>query len=183
MHCFRASIFARERCYALEDDALVCSDPQRPERVPLSEIDRMRFYRVPSGMGPWLRRGVIHTRSGKRIVLQSNHYVRLAVIEDRVETYRAFVCSLLGRVPKFKPQVSIAIGTPPALWITWLILFIASCGVTAAGLLLWLAGDFPLAAAMSFAIVIGFLPVAWRVVRSRRAHATDGDSVAAEVLE
>ena len=183
IHCFRPSIFTHERCYVLEADALVSRDALQPERVPLSEIDRIRVYRVPGGMGPWIRRAVLHLRSGKRLVLQSTHYVRLAVIEDRTETYRALLGSLLRRVPSFNPQVSITVGPSSALWVTWLVLLILSFVVTAAGVALWLAGDFPIAAVLSFGLVIGFLPISWRMVRGGRAHSISPDALGGDVFD
>ena len=182
-HCFRRTIFARERCYTLDDAALVCSEDGSEHRVPLSEILRIHIYRVPASMGPAIRRTVLHLRSGKRVVLQSNHYVRLAVIQDRADTYRYLVTNLLQRIARYSFEPEITLGAPGALWITWLVLFVASCIVLAAGLLIFVAGDFPIGAVLSFGIVVGFLPLAWRMLRAGRAHRTDVRSVPADALE
>jgi hypothetical protein len=161
----------------------VLSDESGEERVPLSDIVRVRIYRVPASIFPAIRRAVLHLHSGKRIVLQSSHYVRLGTVEDRVETYRHVIGNLLQGIEKHSPHAEIVVGPPDALWITWLVLLVAACGVLVAALAVWIAGELPAAALFSLAIVIAFLPTAWRTVRAGRSRRAEARSLPVDALE
>jgi hypothetical protein len=170
-HSFRASLFSHERRFVLKATSLVWSDQRGEHTVPLSDVRRVQIYHAPASGGRTIRRTVIRLQDGRKLIVQSNHFVRLATFEDRVESYTAWVRALLGHLAAANPRAQVLIGPPLGLWITYLALLIASAGVLLAGAILWAIGWFPFSAAVTFALLAGFLPLCWRVVRGGRARA------------
>jgi len=172
-HVFRASLFGREQRFTLAGSALRWLDGPRQLEVPLSAIARVQIYHAPASGGRTIRRTVIRLQDGRKLIVQSNHYVRLATFEDRVESYGAFVHALLDGLTAVNPHAEVLLGPPTGLWVTYLALLIASGGVLTAGLILWMVGSFPVSTAVTFALLAGFLPLCWRVVRAGRARRAD----------
>jgi hypothetical protein len=172
-HAFKPTIFSGEVRYVLERDTLIRYNGRTEEHTPLTDIVRIRLYAVPSGTGPSLRRTVLSLRSGRKLILQSNSFVRFGVTEDRGESYRRIVQTLMQRIPAANPQVEVIVGPSTALWAFWLIALIGSGIVLAAGALLVAMGDFPLSAALYFGLVVAYVPLGWRVVASGRSRRAD----------
>ncbi|MEP7182691.1 MAG: hypothetical protein ABI886_10915 [Betaproteobacteria bacterium] len=172
-HAFKPNVASREQRYVLLRDAIVGSDGATERRTPLSAIRRIRIYAVPSGMGPSLRRTLLSLRSGRKLVLESNSYVRFGVIEDRGETYRRLVEAPVRQVATTDPAVEIVVGPPTALWAFWLVVLIASAMVLVAGALVAVTGDFPLSAALYLGLVVVLMPLGWRFVAAGRARRAD----------
>ena len=172
-HAFKPGIASREQRYVLERDAIAWSDGTTERRTLLSDIGRIRLYAAPSGMGPSLRRTVLSLKSGRKLVLQSNSYVRFGVVEDRGETYRRLVEALVRQVSATDSAVEILVGPPTALWAFWLVVLIGSALLLAAGALLAVRGDFPLSAALYLGLVVILMPLGWRFVAAGRARRAD----------
>ena len=182
-HCFRSSLFQRERCWSLDGDALLCSENGRLEGVPLRDVVRIRIYRVPPSIIPAMRRTILYLSTGDRVVLDSSHYARFGVIEDRGASYRSLIADVLRAISRLDPHVQVIVGPPLMLWLSWVVLLTALCIVVAFGVAVSFAGEFPMAGLFSFGIVIGFLPLAWKIVRRGCAHRVEVQSIPADVFE
>lgn len=173
-HAFRASVFSRERRYRLTVDALEWDDGEKRGSVPLRDVTQVRIFHQPGGgFTRTMRRTIVSTRSAGTIMLSSNHYVRLAKIEDRPESYLPFVEALVARVAAANPQARFVAGHGWGLWLLWLAVLIGSILVLALTVLVFLGGGAPWQAAIYVAILIGYLPIGWQVVRGSRPRIVD----------
>jgi len=173
VHAFRPSIFSTERSYRIGPDALEWKDARQDSRVAYSEVARVNISSMTPPLGQAQSRCVLHPRSGGKIVLSSASYKRLGVIEDRSESYAPLVRELMVRIATVNPDTVFIAGQPWGLWLFWLILLIASALILLGGAILAVMGQFPLAAAAGFMIVVLGIPVGWRVVRHGRPHPFD----------
>ncbi|HVF64106.1 MAG TPA: hypothetical protein VNE58_08935 [Casimicrobiaceae bacterium] len=185
VHAFRPSIFARERRYRLRDQTLLVDDGDAAERsVMLATVASIRIYRQDATkVGPAVRRAILHLASGETIVLQSDHYVRLFVIEDRAASYRAFVTALLERVIAAVPNVRVVVGHSWMAWMLWLVILAGAAVVLLAGGVMVAAAQSPLLVIPYLAIIVAFLPVTWRVVTKSRPRLADARALPAGILD
>ena len=92
------------------------------------------------------------------------------------------MADVLRAMSRINPHAQVIVGPPLMLWLAWLVVLIASCVVVAFGIVVLFADEFPMASLFSFGIVIGFLPIAWRIVRRGRAHRAEAESIPADVF-
>jgi hypothetical protein len=173
VHAFRPTIFATERSYRVESDALEWKDAQRAGRIPYGDVAKINISSMGSWFGQAQNRCVLHARSGGKTVLSSVSYQRFGVTEDRSGTYAPLVRELMTRVAGANPGAVFIAGQPWGLWLFWLILLIASVLILLAGAVLVAIGQFPLPAAAVFVIILIGIPTAWRVIRHGRPHRFD----------
>ena len=74
--------------------------------------------------------------------------MRFGVVEDRAESYRAFVAALLERVAAANPGARVTIGHSWLAWSMWLMLLVGSLAVLLLGVALIVRRDFPLEAVL-----------------------------------
>ena len=99
-HAFKAHVWAQERRYCAEADALTWSEPAAAGREPLqgrldyAQLRRVRL-RCPTGQQV-AKVGVIDLwpQHGRRLRILSIHYRGVADVEDRAASYREFVHAL-----------------------------------------------------------------------------------------
>ena len=173
-HAFSASIFARERRYRLTGEPLEWSDGREAGRVALRDVVGVRVFQQPGGgIGPRMRRTVVRTRDGGRVVLGSNHYVRIGHIEDRAATYRPFVAALVERVAARNPQALFQVGHHWLLWLTWLVVMVAGILVALLAAVVAFKGESPWQAAIYVPLVLAYIPMAMVVVGGSRPRRVD----------
>lgn len=184
VHSFRPTVFSRERHYQLHDEALLWTDDEVQRSAALRDVASVRIYRQSgAGLGPTIRRAVLLLRSGDKVVLQSTHYVRFGVIEDRAGSYRAFVGALLERIVAANPQAKVIFGHSWLMWTIWLAVLIGAVLVLAGSLLLFITHDFPLEVLLYLGIIVAFLPVTWRVVSTSRPRVGNPQALPAGILD
>jgi hypothetical protein len=99
-HAFKANVWAAERRYCAEADALTWSEPATAGREPLQgrlEYAQLRRVRLRCPTGQQVAKvGVLDLwpKSGRRLRVLSVHYRGVADVEDRASSYRAFVRAL-----------------------------------------------------------------------------------------
>jgi hypothetical protein len=85
----------------------------------------MRIYDSPGVHGmPGFTRCTIRPRTGRAVILSSNHFGGIGDWESRSESFRPFVDALVRRAAAANPQIAFISGMPMALWV--------SCGSCAA---------------------------------------------------
>jgi len=130
-YTLRLSLPSEEATYRLSEHALHCTTAAGTRTLPFAEVDLVRIYESPglaslSGqIATAFTRCVIRPRSGRAIVLSTNHFVGLGRFEDRSATFRPFVDALIARLGSANPGAQLLGGMPPALWWTWVALLVA----------------------------------------------------------
>lgn len=183
-HAFKATVFARERRYRLTGDALEWDDGEKHGAIALRDVVRVRVFRQPGGgMGPTMRRTIVHARDGGKVLLASNHYVSLGHIEDRADTYRPFVAALVERVAARNPQAVIQVGHHWLLWLTWLVLMVAAIFVTVLAAVIAFKGEAPWQAVIYVPLVLAYIPMALRIVGGSRPRRVDPHAMPAGTFD
>lgn len=156
----------------------------RDNGIAYADVTRLQAYTAPLGMvGPPLRRCVVRSRRGGRIVLQGTHYVRLGVTEDRRGAYGPFIDALVRRAAAANPDLAVIVGQSWAMWLVWLAILAGIVVVSVLALVALVNGDFPWQAAIVVALVLGFAPVAWRIVRRGRPRRVAAGDFTAAMLD
>lgn len=183
VHTVRPTVFSTLQQFRLDDDAVVCDDGRAVRRIAYTAAAQLRLFRFPVAFGSTQRRAVLDSRDGVRLTIQSGHYVRLGVIEDRQRTYRPFVAALIDRLAAANPRLRVVVGQPWALWWVWLIVLLGSIAVIAGSAIAIALRQFPLSAALYVGLVLAFLPIGWRVVVRGRPREVDIGSLPTEALD
>jgi hypothetical protein len=183
-HAFRPTIFGRERRFRLAPHALEIEDGSTSRAIPYAAVSELRIARHPgAAFGPPIRRTVLRLASGGTVVLQSTHYVGLANVEDRSESYRALVEGLIGRVLHANPLARVVVGPSRLAWSMWLALLVATIGVIVLAVVVAWRREFPIAALLYLGIVAAFVPAMWRVLRGGLPREADPRALPAGILD
>ncbi|MGE0747086.1 MAG: hypothetical protein AB7K86_17650 [Rhodospirillales bacterium] len=156
----------------------------RDNGIAYADVTRLNVYTAPLGVaGLPLRRCVVRSRRGGRIVLQGTHYVRLGVTEDRRDAYGPFVDTLVRRAAAANPELAVIVGQSWAMWLVWLAILAGIVAVSVLSVVALIDGDFPWQAAIFVALVLGFAPTAWRIVRRDRPRRVAAGDFTAAMLD
>lgn len=178
----RPSVFARERMYELGPDALSWKDPHGAGSIAYADVVRMRLYSAVNAFGPTVRRCILHSRAGHKVVLQSMHYVRFGKTEDRVASYAPFVKELAGRVAAANANAEFLAGLAPSLFVTyWALLIIGSIFVVLTALLVF-TGNATGTNTVPIILLAFILPAAWRTLRQGRARRVGPGEISEELI-
>jgi hypothetical protein len=177
---FRLSRFRKEATYRLTDAGLAWSDGAREDALAYADMRQMRIYDTPgvSGM-PGFTRCTIKRRTGRAVILSSNHFGGIGDWESRSESFRPFVDALVRRAAAANPQIAFISGMPMALWVTWIVLMVALLIVTPLGVAAVVIGGAEMSAgaysafAICAGLLLGFFPLL-RLVRRNRPRRFDG---------
>ncbi|MGH6923515.1 MAG: hypothetical protein ACRED5_07220 [Propylenella sp.] len=176
-HTVRRSIFAKERTYRLEPDAVAWTEGKSSGRVRYADVKGIHIYSMPPAMGQTVRRTVLRGNFRRKLKIQATHFLGFGRTEDRAESYFRFMEQLLARITAANPQVAIHAGQGWPLYIFWLVIFLASIVILALGAIMFAVGAFEAKALPAFAIVLLFLPVSWRIIRRGRPRRADAGAL------
>jgi hypothetical protein len=179
-HGFRASLASREKTYRLTSTALVTEADGDELAIPFGDIRAIRVYGAPGArsaygpIAPGVRRCVVHTRQGPRVVLSSNHFLGLGRFEDRTDTFEPFVDALVRRVAAMSPSTVFQAGMPVGLWLLWAGVIGGVCALAAIVILVTVVdmarrGRVEWGAVALDAAMLGTLWGAWSFVPAVRA--------------
>src|SRR5262249_48603189 len=113
-HSFRRSLFSAERTYRLAVDAVEWRTGRRHGKIAYADIQAIlissvRTIGVNDQLMEWRPRYVLRRRSGARLVIAPDHYVRIGRKENRQSTFYPFVQELAARIAQANPDVRIKI--------------------------------------------------------------------------
>jgi len=125
-YSFRPNLIAKEETFTLDSGRLAISDRGT---IAFSDIREIRTYDYPGAtlaggaqIAPGAKRCVIHLKSGRAVVLVSNHLIAAGSFEDRSATYDPFVAALIHEVSAANAATIFISGMPTALWIGWIVI-------------------------------------------------------------
>jgi hypothetical protein len=140
----------------------------------------MRIYDSPGVHGmPGFTRCTIRPRTGRAVILSSNHFGGIGDWESRSESFRPFVDALVRRAAAANPQIAFISGMPMALWVTWIVLMVALLIVTPLMIAVVfiegaeMSAGFFATLAICVGLLLGFFPLL-RLVRRNRPRPFDG---------
>lgn len=177
---FRTSLFARELTWTLNGDAIESS---AGDRVPFADIASVRLSAFPGlrsygqTVAPTGQQCRIVPRHGRRIVLNSIHYLGFGSTEDRAAEFVPFTDSLLRQVAAANPQALLLRGMPPLLrWVWYAVLLLTVLvGLLAAAILVVAVrpgGGFSLETLFIVPLAVGLVVSAVSIVRLLRRSRT-----------
>lgn len=181
-HSVRPNLFAAERTWAIEPDALTWTDRRRSGRVAYRDITQIRLVRTASRATPGFVQAMVDTRTAGRLVISGAQYVRLGRTEDRRATYGPLIRALVRRVSTANPAVRLVTGYDRLFRLLWMVLA-ALGGFAVAVLLLGLVFHGGTLGSVTPAIAIAAVaPMAWQVIRGGKARPFTADTIPEELV-
>lgn len=122
VHKVRANIWAPERTWRIDPDALSWQDAKSQGAIRYADIARMNVRAMPN-VGGDIRQCIIKTKDGKKQTIGATSYNGLASHDNRMATYEPLVRELARRVMRANPEAQIQVGTA-GFWVFWLVCLI-----------------------------------------------------------
>jgi len=129
IYSYRKSLFSKQQTFSLEENTLSIEQEAVVTVIPYKDIDSIRLMYIPDRMRPQNFLCTI-TSGDKKYSFMASSYISLANFKDDKEGYRNFVYSLIKKVHKANPSVSLLSGRPKHMyWISIVAILFILCGL------------------------------------------------------
>ena len=124
-----------DREWRIEPDALVAVGARGQKRCAnWKDVKCVRLGPAPTRLKPWRHVFEMRLKDGRSITIDNAHCAKLAVFEDRSDSYAPFVRAALSRIHAANPKVRALIGQ--SKWRHGLFMVMALMGLAAAAVAL-----------------------------------------------